>query len=297
MPPRLAPADPDPFRRLAAIMERLLDPDGCPWDREQTHESLKPYVIEEAYEVCEAVDSGDPDALREELGDLALQVVFHAALARRAGQFDIDDVLSGICEKLVRRHPHVFGDLDIKGSDAVLRNWERIKREEKAKKALAKSESQDAAAASSPSASAAELPPPRPPLSALDGVPRAMPALTRATRLQEKAARVGFDWDKIDDVWNKVEEEVGELREASASLSPEAVADEFGDLLFALANVARFLKIHPEEALQATANKFIRRFHHIEARAREQGRDLTSMTLAEMDAFWDEAKRKEKHPE
>lgn len=309
MAPSPPPPESDPFRRLVAIMERLLDPDGCPWDREQTHESLKPYVIEEAYEVCEAVDAGDAEALREELGDLALQVVFHAALARREKAFDIDDVMSEICAKLIRRHPHVFGDVDVEGAQGVLRNWEQIKREEKERKA------RERAAAANGEANAASAPPPHglqaddaggaasaPPTaapagpvpSALDGVPRALPALTRATRVQEKAARIGFDWDRTEEVWKKVEEELRELREAEASGDTKHISEELGDLLFALVNLSRFLGVHAEESLQLTNNKFIRRFRRVETFARARGLDLSRMTLPEMDALWDEAKAEER---
>jgi tetrapyrrole methylase family protein/MazG family protein len=292
MPPRPAPTDPDPFRRLVAIMERLLEPDGCPWDREQTHETLKPYVIEEAYEVCEAIDDNDMDGLREELGDLALQVVFHAALEHRHGRFSIDDVLSDICTKLVRRHPHVFGDVQVSGSGEVLQNWEQIKRAEKQAKAETKAREKEphGLSAEGNHGTVQETPV----ASVLDGVPRALPALTRATRVQEKAARVGFDWDRIDDVWKKVEEEIRELREASDQANPKKVSEEFGDLLFALVNVCRFLDIHPEESLQGTVNKFIRRFRHIEKRVHQDKQDLASMSLEEMDKLWDEAKNLER---
>lgn len=301
MSPRPAPTEPDPFRRLVAIMERLLEPDGCPWDREQNHESLKPYVIEEAYEVCEAIDDNSMGDLKEELGDLALQVVFHAALARKEKEFDIDDVLDGICTKLIRRHPHVFGDVQVDGAGQVLRNWEQIKQQEKEEKAARKARAGEGTTKGTGGEEEAEehglaaeenhgVVDEAPAPSVLDGVPRAMPALTRATRVQEKAARVGFDWDRIDDVWKKVDEEVRELREASESGHPKKMAEEFGDFLFALVNLGRFLGIHPEEALQGTSNKFIRRFRHIEKRVREGKQDLNDMTLEEMDALWDEAK-------
>lgn len=300
MSPRPAPTDSDPFRRLVAIMECLLEPGGCPWDREQNHESLKPYVIEEAYEVCEAIDKNSMTDLKEELGDLALQVVFHAALARREKKFTIDDVFEGICAKLIRRHPHVFADVEVDGSVQVLKNWEQIKQEEKREKAEARRREREERAKEQAGATDAGhglaapeehgLVDDEPVPSVLDGVPRAMPALTRATRVQEKAARVGFDWDKIDDVWKKVEEEVGEFREAAESKDPRKMLDEFGDFLFAIVNLGRFLDIHPEEALQGTTNKFIRRFRHIEKRVHEDNRNLKDMTLAQMDALWNEAK-------
>lgn len=291
MSPRPSPTESDPFRRLVAIMERLLDTDGCPWDREQTHETLKPYVIEEAYEVCEAVDEADMDSLREELGDVMLQTVFHAALAHREGHFAIDDVLNGICAKLIRRHPHVFAETEVSGSDEVLQNWEKIKQVEKEEKARSRARGKrEHGVAADDTAAGGSAPAP----SALDGVPKAMPALTRAFRVQEKAARVGFDWDQIGDVWKKVEEEVREVREALESGTVRDVEEEIGDFLFALVNLTRFLKVHPEESLQKTTNKFIRRFRHIEARARENNRQLSDMTLEQMDVLWEEAKRKER---
>jgi tetrapyrrole methylase family protein/MazG family protein len=246
-------------------MERLRGEGGCPWDREQTPQSLLPYLIEEAYEVKEAVEEGDVAGLREELGDLMLQVVFHAQLADEAGQFRIDDVLTAICEKLIGRHPHVFGEVEVSSSAEVLDNWEQIKLDEKRERET------------------------RP--SRLGGVPKELPALLRAHRVQEKAARVGFDWDRIADVFNKVREEIDELESAAAHGATDRVGAELGDLLFALVNVARFLKVQSELALHGTIERFIQRFTHIEQRAVEQGRSLDDMTLAEMDALWEEAKR------
>jgi len=266
--PRHAPPDnPDSFRRLVEIMERLLAPDGCPWDRQQSHATLRPYVIEEAYEVVEAIDTEDWDELRAELGDLGLQIVFHSALARRDGHFSVDDVYAGICEKLIRRHPHVFGDLQADDADTVLRNWESIKKAEREEKGGGDE-----------------------PVSHLDGVPVALPALQRAERLQAKAARAGFDWDTVGPVWEKIEEELQELREAVESGDADKLEDELGDILFSVVNLARFLKVHPEQALQRTNAKFHRRFLHVEARARQEGRKLEEMTLDEMDAYWNEAK-------
>lgn len=281
------PGNPDPFRRLVDIMETLLSPEGCPWDREQTHRSLRPYVVEEAYEVCEAIDGGDMEELRGELGDLGLQIVFHAALARRSGNFTIDDVFEGICEKLVRRHPHVFGQTEVDGSGQVLRNWEAIKRREREEKSNGGS-----------------------PPSALDGVPAALPGLQRAQRLQAKAARVGFDWGDVGPVLEKIREEIGELErelaprhgdigapvhgtDVSRALPEEEkcrLEDEIGDILFAVVNLARFLGIDAEQALQGTNRKFLRRFHHIERRLGESGRRPADTTLEEMDQLWEEAK-------
>jgi len=280
------PNNPDQFRRLAEIMECLLSDEGCPWDRKQTHETLKPYVIEEAYEVCEAIDHGDMGELKGELGDLGLQIVFHAALARRAGHFDLDDVYRSICEKLIRRHPHVFGDLQADNAGQVLKNWEAIKRAER--EAAAKDER-------------------RP--SALDGVPAAMPGLQRAQRLQTKAARVGFDWKDIAPVLAKIREEIDELEAemaplADAIIAPidqrdggttppgrEKLAGELGDLLFAIVNLARFLQVDPEQAIQQTNRKFLRRFHHIEAVLAERGKTPAESTLEEMDAIWEASKK------
>lgn len=273
-------------------MECLLSPEGCPWDREQDHRSLRPYVVEEAHEVCEAIDDGDMDELRAELGDLGLQIVFHAALARRAGHFTVDDVYTTICEKLVRRHPHVFATTVADNAGTVLKNWEAIKRAERA------------------AANKGERAP-----SALDGVPKALPALQRAQRLQAKAARVGFDWHEVAPVLAKIREELGELEreilphqgelsdptqtpsgEGSTppSLDRARIEDELGDVLFALVNLSRFLGIDAEQALQGTNRKFLRRFHHVEARLAEQGRLPTDSNLAEMDALWEEAKRIER---
>ncbi len=269
-PRRPPPGDADPFRRLVAIMERLLSPDGCPWDREQTHATLRPYVIEEAHEVVEAIDTNDWDELRAELGDLGLQIVFHSALAQREGRFDVDDVYRNICEKLIRRHPHVFGDVEAEDSRTVLRNWESIKKAEREARGATES-----------------------PVSHLDGVPVALPALQRAERLQGKAARAGFDWENVGPVWDKIEEEMRELREIADAGDPDRLEDELGDILFAVVNLARFLHVHPEQALQRTNAKFRRRFLHIEARAREMGRRLEDMTLEEMDGYWNEAKARE----
>lgn len=283
--PLPVPNNPDPFRRLVDIMEALLSPEGCPWDRKQSHETLKPYVIEEAYEVCESIDDGNFEELRSELGDLGLQIVFHAALARREGLFNVDDVYTAICDKLIRRHPHVFGDVNAKDAETVLRNWESIKREERAEKR------------------AADNPP-----SALDGIPAVLPALQRADRLQAKAARVGFDWPDIKPVFDKLREEIGELEaevlphhdaigapvrgesDRPLPLNQDRIAGELGDLLFAIVNLARFLQVEPEQALQQTNRKFLRRFQYIEKRLQESGRSAKDSTLEEMDALWEEAK-------
>ncbi len=252
------------FQRLVAIMARLRGPGGCPWDAQQTHESLREYMLEEVYEVLEAVEEGDLERLRGELGDLLLQVVFHAELAREAGHFDIEDVCRKICDKLEYRHPHVFGTVQVQDADEVLTNWERLKKQE--------AEHRDRT-------------------SALDGVPRALPALQQAAELQKKAAKVGFDWPEITGPLQKVHEELDELLHASTQREVEA---EFGDLLFAIVNCARFMKVDPEGALRAANGRFTRRFRHVEATAEAQGRSLHDMALEEMDELWEQAKAEER---
>ena len=245
---------------LVDVMKRLRGKGGCPWDREQNHVSLKPYLIEEAYEVLDAIDKNNDKALREELGDLLLQIVFHAQIAAEENRFTIEDVAAAIVEKLRRRHPHVFGELTVKDSDEVLRNWEEIK----------KGEGKE---------------------SVLSGVPGGLPALLRARRVQEKAKRVGFDWDSIDGVMAKVNEEMRELKEASESGDRARVDEEFGDLLFSLVNFSRFLRVDAEDSLRKTIDKFSSRFQRMERRAKEIGKaSLESCTFEEMDRLWEEAK-------
>lgn len=267
------PPLPDALRRpafpdLVGVMARLRAPNGCPWDREQTHETLRPYVIEEAYEVVEAVDSGDPDKLCEELGDLLLQVVFHAQLAAEAGTFTIDDVCAAIVDKLVRRHPHVFGDLKVSGAEEVLTNWQAIKAGEPGN---------------------AER------TSILDGVPRSLPALLRALEISKRAVKAGFEWPDTEGVLDKVDEEVAELRAEIGADSPDRarIADELGDLLFTVVNVARRVGIEPEDALRRQLKKFGRRFRHIEARARHEGVAVDALSPERMEEFWQEAKARE----
>jgi nucleoside triphosphate diphosphatase len=257
------------FEALVALMSRLRGPDGCPWDREQTLETLKTYLVEETYEVVDALDTGDRDAHLEELGDLLFQVVFQAEIRRETGDFDIEDVLGGIHDKLVRRHPHVFGDAKASTPAEVLDQWERLKAREKEGTT-------------------------RPSL--LDHVPARLPALLRALRLTEKAARVGFDWTAEQDLFLKLDEEWAELRAASASGDPRSLAEELGDVLFVLANLARRHGLDPEDALRGSNRKFERRFRHIEATLSRQGRRLEDATLAEMDALWEEAKALERAP-
>lgn len=265
-------------------MAALRAENGCPWDRKQTHETLKPYLLEEAYEVFETIDQHDTRKLKEELGDVLLQVIFHSQIATERGTFTIENVLETLAEKLIRRHPHVFGSEGQAGSlsngEQVMNQWEHIKRAER-----------EAAGGAG---------------SVLDGVPKTLPALLRAYQTQARAARVGFDWPHnaagLEQIFGKVAEEVDELKGALAqagaetsSNRPDDQADieaELGDILFSLANLARFVKVNPEEALRRATNRFTDRFHLVEAQATEHGRSLTDMTLAEMDAFWKEAKRR-----
>lgn len=254
------------FDRLLDIMHKLRGPGGCPWDAEQTHESLTRYLLEETYEVIEAIDEKSPQHLKEELGDLLLQPVFHATIAEESGSFTINDVIDTICEKLVRRHPHVFGDLEIKDSNAQVENWERIKKEEKGEE--------------------------RP--SALSGVPNHLPALLRAHKISEKASRVGFDWDHSDQVFAKVMEELHEFEEAWGEGDPERMEDELGDLLFSIVNLGRFLSLNPEEALRKTINRFKERFTFVENNLNSRGIKIQETTIQELDRLWEQAKDEER---
>ncbi|MEK7294486.1 MAG: nucleoside triphosphate pyrophosphohydrolase [Nitrospirota bacterium] len=271
------------FDELVHLMAKLRAPDGCPWDRKQTHESLKPYLLEETYEVLETIDKQDEPKLREELGDLLLQILFHAQIAAERKAFSMEEVMQLLADKLVRRHPHVFGE---KGDgaltpDQVYSNWEQIK----------KSERQQAGRSES----------------VLDGVPKTLPALLRAFQIQARASRVGFDWphnsDGVHQVMDKVKEEIEELTDAYGTREKRAggadqaalqrhLEDEMGDVLFSLVNLARFLKVNPEDAMRRATDRFADRFHFIEAEASRTGRALESMTLAEMDALWEKAKQK-----
>ena len=260
--------------RLLDVMARLRNPDGgCPWDLEQTYRSIAPHTIEEAYEVADAIEKDDKVALREELGDLLFQVVYYSQMAREEGLFDFDEVAGVITDKMIRRHPHVFGPEEVKSSDQQTSRWEDHKAAERAAKAAEEGRAP----------------------SALEGVIAGLPALTRALKLQNRAARVGFDWTDARDILDKIEEEVQELRaEMDAGSAQERVADELGDLLFALVNLARRLKVEPETALRGTNAKFERRFHRIEALLSEQGRKPQDATLDEMEALWQQAKREER---
>ncbi|MDB5591497.1 nucleoside triphosphate pyrophosphohydrolase [Enterovirga sp.] len=261
---------------LLRLMARLRDPQrGCPWDLDQTFETIAPYTVEEAHEVADAVHRGDLDDLRDELGDLLLQVVFHAQLARERGAFDFGDVVLAISSKLIRRHPHVFGDTRSLSPEGVKRLWDEIKQEERAEKAAR-----------------APTPPARP--SALDGIPIGIPALSRTDKIARKAASVGFAWPDMAEVLGKVEEEIGELREALAEGRREAVAEEYGDLLFTVANLGHYLRADPEETLAKANRKFERRFRAVETKLVATGSGVGPWTLAEMDRAWDEVKREER---
>ncbi|MBI3610565.1 MAG: nucleoside triphosphate pyrophosphohydrolase [Nitrospirae bacterium] len=251
------------FDDLAAVMERLRGKNGCPWDKEQTRESLKPFLLEEAYEVLEAIDDGDPEILKEELGDLLFQILFHSEIAEERGEFGIEDVLSCAIDKMTRRHPHVFGAAASSGrrgkpatAKEVLARWEELKRGEKRNRKRK---------------------------SVLDGVPKPLPALMRAYQLQTRASRVGFDWKEMGPVWSKVREEIKELEHAIGTGRSREIQAEFGDLFFSLVNMARFLKLDPEEALRKANRRFVERFHYMEKRAGKSRSPLSEMTLAEMD--------------
>jgi tetrapyrrole methylase family protein/MazG family protein len=263
------------FEDLVALQEKLLSPEGCPWDRVQTHQTLRTYLLEETYEVLDALDSNEPAKLAEELGDLLLQIVFHSQLARAAGEFEIGDVIESIYTKMVRRHPHVFGEVKARNAGEVLRNWEQLKAEER----------QAAVESPGKAPSAASQTPP----SILDGVPRSLPALLRAHQMTRRAANVGFDWDRAESVLDKVAEEALELRQALPA-GGERLEDEVGDLLFAAVNVARFLKMDPELVLRRANAKFEARFRAMEQESALAGRKLAEATPAELDALWERVK-------
>ena len=245
------------FQRLLNIMDDLRA--QCPWDKKQTMQSLRHLTIEETYELGDAILDNDPQEVKKELGDLLLHIVFYAKIGSETGDFDIADVANGVCEKLIIRHPHIYGDVKVDNEEDVKRNWEKIKLKEGNK-------------------------------SVLGGVPKSLPALVKASRIQDKAAGVGFDWDNIDDVFAKVKEEIEELHAEVKAQKHTAIEAEFGDVLFSLINYARFLKVNPEDALERTNKKFIARFQYLERKAAESGKSLRDMTLAEMEAYWQEAK-------
>ena len=249
---------------LRKIMEILRAPGGCPWDREQTHESIRSNMIEEAYEVIDAIDRCDQDGLREELGDVLMQVVFHARMEEEKGGFNFDDVVDGVCKKLVYRHPHVFGNVNASSTEQVLRNWDALKKAEKSQKTVTES---------------------------MVSLPKGLPALIKSAKVQQKAARVGFDWPDVTGALEKVEEELSELKQAIAQNNPQACEEELGDLLFSAVNVSRFLHIDAEQSLSAAARKFVDRFRIVEILSREKGLKMEELSLTELDRLWDEAKK------
>lgn len=244
--------------RLLTIMNELRE--QCPWDRKQTMQTLRHLTIEETYELGDAILDNDLDEVKKELGDLLLHIVFYAKIGSETGDFDIADVANGICEKLISRHPHIYGDVDVENEEDVKRNWENLKLKEGKK-------------------------------SVLEGVPKSLPALVKASRIQDKVAGVGFDWEEPQQVLEKLQEELAELQEEVNAQDPEKIEAEFGDVLFSMINYARFLKVDPESALERTNKKFIKRFQYLEAKAKEKNKDLRDMTLREMDVFWEEAKK------
>lgn len=251
------------FKKLVDIVAQLRGPEGCPWDREQTRESLKQYLVEEFYELIDALEENDYEGMKEEMGDLLFQIVLQSQLSKEEGKFDINDVVADIGGKMVRRHPHVFGDKALKTSDDVVEWWDEHKKRE--------GKNHD---------------------SSIGGVPRSLPALLRARKIQMKATKVGFDWNRLEDVFEKLEEEIRELKEAIHEKKHKDIEDELGDLFFVLVRIANFVDVNPEDALSRTIRKFDQRFRHIEAAAAGQGRKLSDMTLAEMEVFWEEAKKK-----
>ncbi|MEW6402571.1 MAG: nucleoside triphosphate pyrophosphohydrolase [Chloroflexota bacterium] len=259
------------FESFAEIVAHLRAPDGCPWDKEQTHQTLRTHLLEESYETLSAMDTNDVNAMREEFGDLLLQIVLNSEIAYQDKEFTMTQVIKSIYDKIIRRHPHVFGDVQLEGVQGVLQNWEKLKEKEREELALSNAEGK------------------KEDKGILDGVPAALPALTQAQEYQDRAARVGFDWPEIGGVLEKVREEIEEIEKAA---NLEEVTEELGDLFFALVNLARWRKVDAESALRETNLKFKKRFAYVEQGAKQQGRNLSDMTLEEMDKFWDEAKQK-----
>jgi len=254
----------DRFRDLVALMAKLRGPEGCPWDRKQTPESLKPFLIEECYEVIDALDEVAPIKVKEELGDLLFQIIFHTRIAEERGQFTVWDVIDGIIEKMIRRHPHVFGDVQLTTDKEVLANWDEIKKKERG--------AEDRK-------------------SILEGVPKHLPSLLRAHSLQERAARVGFDWSRIDEALPKLDEEMAEFKASLKQEDSAGIEEELGDIFFMLVNISRFLGVNPENALRKTISKFIHRFRYIEEHAANAGKSLYDMTLDEMEDLWQKSKK------
>jgi tetrapyrrole methylase family protein/MazG family protein len=266
------------FEKLVAVQARLRAPNGCPWDREQTHHSLRTYLIEEAYEVLEALESGNDTKFAEEMGDLLLQIVFHSQIAREEGRFTVAEVIREIHDKMIRRHPHVFGETHAKDSAEVLRNWEQIKAEERRSNNKGDSRTEGGVPKEA---------------SLLDGVSRALPATLEGFQLTRKASRIGFDWEDAGGVFEKMREETDELKKALGEHDQLKMEEELGDLLFAAVNLSRFLKVDPEIALKKANTKFFRRFRDMERLARENGREFKDLPREEMEAFWDAAKKSE----
>lgn len=252
------------FKNLVEIMEKLRSEKGCPWDKLQTHDTLKRYLLEETYELIEAIEKKDYEAIKEELGDLLLQIVFHSQIAKEQGKFNIDDVIEKICRKMISRHPHVFGQIHLESPEEVVDQWEERKRDE------------------------GKLT-----CSILEGIPVALPSLLRAFKIQSRVSKVGFDWDSIDGIFSKIEEEIKELKNAVKSGKRDKIEEETGDLLFSIVNLARFLKIDPEAALRKTNRKIEKRFKKLEKLAQKKGKSLKNMSLSEMDSLWEEIKKEE----
>ncbi|MFV0366667.1 MAG: nucleoside triphosphate pyrophosphohydrolase [Mangrovibacterium sp.] len=252
------------FGRLLDVMDTLRE--KCPWDKEQTFDSLRKNTIEETFELCDAILEKDMDEIKKELGDVLLHIVFYAKMGEEQNAFDMSDVIHALCDKLIYRHPHVYGEINADNSKAVIENWEQLKLKEKGRKKK----------------------------TVLEGVPRSLPAMVKATRIQEKVSAVGFDWEEREQVWDKVQEEIGEVQEEINAHNTQQTEAEFGDLFFALINAARLYNVDPEAALERTNKKFIRRFNYLEEKTIQQGQDLHQMSLEEMDKYWDEAKKLDK---
>ena len=250
------------FEELIKIVEKLRGPEGCPWDKEQTRESLKPFLIEELYELLDALDENNSEGIKEELGDMLFQIVLHCQLSKEQGFFDINDVIENITRKMIRRHPHVFGSKNFKTTKEVMTWWEEHKKKEGKSKE-----------------------------SVIEGIPKTLPALLKAQKIQHKASRVGFDWERIEDIFKKLDEEINEFKCALGKKNQKEIEDELGDIFFVLVRISNFVGVNPEDALRKTTGKFIQRFRHIEMKASEQGKKLSDMTLEEMDVLWEEAKK------
>jgi len=255
----------DSFCKLIKTVDTLMGDNGCPWDKVQTRESLKPYLVEETYEVLEALDANDPEKIKDELGDLLYQILFHSKISSLKGEFNFRDVINNLNEKMVRRHPHVFKEGELNTPDQVVEQWEEIKRNEKNQVSQK---------------------------SILDSIPINLPSLLRAQKIQKKAAKEGFDWERINDVFDKLDEEIAEFKEAVLKKKNEDIQNEIGDIIFVITNIAKFYKIDAEEALRSTNNKFIKRFQYIEQKIEEKGKTLKGSNLQEMERYWQEAKNK-----